>query len=296
MWLIKRIGSNNKPATTYYRPMKKVATYCLLLLLSSSALAQIQQFSVMAGGSYYIGDLNENHFDKNTNLAFGLSYKKNDKNKRYAYRLHFMYGQVEAYDSQSEDPWKVNRNLDFKSNIFELGAILEVNFVKYEPGILEKRYQTPFLFFGIAGYNFKPKGLYNGKLYDLQALGTEGQNTSLNTADYYRLNQLAFPVGFGYKRNLTESLSFSIEYGARILLTDYLDDVSRNYVNPTGLANESGILTPILADKTLQQLGDRNIGVNRGNSTDRDWYFFTAVSLSWNVGKRPQCEQNFEEK
>ena len=79
-------------------------------------------------------------------------------------------------------------------------------------------------------------------------------------------------------------------------VTDYLDDVSKNYVNPTTLANEAGILTPLLADKSTSQIGDRNIGANRGNSPSRDWYFFTAVSLSWNVGKKPDCETSFEEK
>jgi hypothetical protein len=276
--------------------MKNLVLYCFIALLSSSAMAQTQQFSFLLGGSYYIGDLNKKHFDKNTNLALGLSYKKNHKNLRYAYRLHFMYGKIEAYDYQSDYAWERNRNLDFKSTVLELGAILEVNFVKYKPGSLTKKYQTPFLFFGIAGYNFKPKGMYNGKWYDLQALGTEGQNTSANTADYYKLNQIAFPVGFGYKKNLTEKLSFSIEYGARILVTDYLDDVSRNYVNPSTLANESGVLTPILADKSTSQLGDRNIGVNRGNSPARDWYFFTAFSISWNVGKKQECDTSFEEK
>ena len=56
------------------------------------------------------------------------------------------------------------------------------------------------------------KGLYNGKWYDLQALGTEGQNTSANTSNYYRLNQIAIPVGFGYKKNINKKWSIKHQH------------------------------------------------------------------------------------
>lgn len=279
--------------------MKNLLTACLMMLFCTANFSQSEEFGVWLGSSFYLGDLNptiNKNFHKNVNPALGILYKRNHRNLRYSYRLHFMYGKVEAYDYQSEDAWQTNRNLNFQTTVLELAAILEVNFVKYKVGEIYKDFQTPFLFFGVAGYNFKPKGLYNDKWYDLQALTTEGQETSLNTAKKHKLNQLAIPVGIGYKVNVNENLSFAMEAGARILFTDYLDDVSKKYVNPTTLAQEAGVLTPILADKSTEQVGDRNIGQNRGNSELNDWYFFTGFTFTYTFNKKSECDQRFMRK
>lgn len=275
--------------------MKKTLIIFITVLGFISSFSQSEEFSIFAGGTYYIGDINPNkHFDQNTNPAIGFMYKRNDRNFRYAYRLQFMYGMIEAYDHQNDDPWMQNRDLNFRTPILELAAIMEVNFMKYRPGQIRKLSETPYLFFGIAGYNFRPKGLYNDKWYDLQALGTEGQNTSVNTDGYYKLNQIALPVGFGYKKNLNKKWTFSIEYGVRILFTDYLDDVSKQYVSPDVLATEAGILSPILADRSYKQVGDRNIGHNRGNSTQRDFYFFGGMTLSFTFKEPDPCKPPVE--
>lgn len=276
--------------------MKKLLFSLVIVVLTNAAYTQVEEISIFAGGSYYIGDLNYRHLDQNTNPALGIMYKRNDRNLRYVYRLQFLYGKIEAYDIQSNDVFKRYRNLNFSSTILELSALLEVNFFKYKPGVLHKQNKTPYLFFGIAGYNFKPKGLYNDSWYDLQALNTEGQNTSANTDKPYKLNQIAFPMGLGYKVNVTENFTFGIEYGARLLFTDYLDDVSKKYVDPTILANEAGVLSPILADPSYEQIGTDNVGNNRGDSRLKDWYFFTGVTLTWRFNKKEDCDTRFEKK
>lgn len=269
------------------------------MLFCQHSFSQSEEFGIWLGTASYFGDLNptiNKNFYKTINPALGIMYKRNHRNLRYSYRLHFMYGKVEAYDYQSEDAWQQNRDLNFYTTILELGAIMEVNFVKYKVGEMKKQNQTPFLFFGLAGYNFKPKGLYKDSWYDLQALSTEGQETSLNTSDKYKLNQLAIPVGVGYKVNVTENLSFAFEMGARILFTDYLDDVSKKYVDPGGLQEEAGILSPILADKSKEQVGDRNIGHDRGNSELKDWYIFTGFTFSYSFNKGDECTRAFSRK
>ena len=277
--------------------MKKIILYLLISFAGTISFSQSQEFGLFLGSSYYLGDLNPNiHVGKNNNPALGLIYRMNHINNRYSLRLHFMYGEVEAYDFQSEDDWQKNRNLDFSSNIFELGAIFEVNLWQYELGNMNRNQYSPFLFVGIAGFNFKPKGYLGETWYELQPLGTEGQGTSLSEEEPYKMNQIAIPMGIGYKSNITESMSFSIEWGARLLFTDYLDDVSGNYVDPTVLANESGVLTPELADRSLEQLDGNNVGANRGNSSLNDWYFFTGFTLTYSFGKRTECGSLFRNK
>jgi hypothetical protein len=277
--------------------MKFILLFILSFLVGFQSFSQSEEFGMFFGTSYYIGDLNPNkHFDQNMNPALGIMYKRNDINMRYAYRFHFMYGKIEAYDIQADDPWQRNRNLNFSSTVLEIAAIIEVNFMKFRPGNVTKLNQTPYLFFGIAGYNFRPQGLYNDRWYDLQALGTEGQGTSENPNRPYRLNQFAIPIGFGFKKNLNQDWAFAIEYGARILFTDYLDDVSGKYANPTVLADEAGVLTPILADRSYQQDIPNNVGADRGNSLLKDWYFFAGITLSYSFNKGDECTNAFKRK
>ena len=279
------------------RTMKKIFLYLIISIFALNSFSQSQEIGLFLGTSYYLGDLNRNeHIGKNNNPAFGVLYKLNHRNNRYSLRLQFLYGKIEAYDFQSKNEWQQNRNLNFSSNIFELGAIFEVSLWEYEVGNVHENQFSPFLFIGVSGFNFKPKGRYNGNWYELQPLGTEGQGTSLNKSEPYKLNQLAIPMGIGYKSNITSNFSFSIEWGARLLFTDYLDDVSKKYVNPTVLANEAGILTPDLADRSISQLGDRNIGVNRGNSNLNDWYFFTGFTFTYSFGKIDECGRTFRRK
>ena len=277
--------------------MKKIFLYLVISLLGITNYSQSQEFGLFLGTSYYLGDLNPTvHIGKNNNPALGVIYRINHINNRYSLRLHFLYGEVEAYDFQSKDDWQVNRNLNFSSNIFELGAIFEVTLWDYEVGNIKRNQFSPFLFIGLAGFNFKPKGYYNDSWYELQPLGTEGQGTSLNPEDPYSLNQISIPMGIGYKSNITRQLSFSIEWGARLLFTDYLDDVSGNYVNPTILGNQAGILTPELADRSNSQIGINNIGANRGNSSLNDWYFFSGFTLTYSFAKGTECKNNFKRK
>jgi hypothetical protein len=108
---------------------------------------------------------------------------------------------------------------------------------------------TPYVFFGVAGYLHNPQGKapatdlqgnalpQAGSWVDLRPLGTEGQYSNLATTDVnygvkpYSLLQMAIPFGFGARFRLNEVWDLSVDYGIRYTFTDYLDDVSGNYVS-----------------------------------------------------------------
>lgn len=274
--------------------MKIKIAIILFVLLSLGAKSQSDDLGIFLGASYYTGDLNPyGHFNQNTNPALGLVYRHNTRDNRMSFRLHGMYGKIEGYDHQSKNEFRKNRDLNFSSEIFELGAIWEVNFFEYELGNTSRNYFSPFLFMGVAYYHFDPHGLLNDDWYELQPLGTEGQNTTANSNDYYKLNQFSVPLGIGIKMNLSRTVGVAFEYGVRKTFTDYLDDVSKKYVNPDVLTNESGQLTSYFADRSYQQTGDRNIGTNRGTSELKDWYYFAGVSIRILINKATECGTNF---
>jgi hypothetical protein len=223
----------------------------------------------LLGGSYYMGDLNPRKHFNQTQPAFGIFYRF-APNYRYAFRAGFNYGEVRGDDSQSDDADQLQRNLNFKSQIYEFNALAEFNFLEYR--ISNDKYKfTTYLFLGLDVFQFRPQGQIRNYWTELQPLRTEGQ------AKPYKLVQVGIPFGIGAKMNVSKKVGIGFEWGPRKLFTDYLDDVSGTYPDPE--------LTPFLSDKA-KQFSDRsknagnNVNKQRGNPRTKDWYFFFGLTLT----------------
>lgn len=241
------------------------------------------ELGIMAGGSYYIGDLNQVHF-RNTNLAGQLFYRYNI-HTRLAYRLNFTYANVDASDAQSSRDVLVNRNLSFQSSIYELATGVEFTYLPFELG--NNRYWgTAYLIAEVGVSRINPKANYNGSLVELQPLGTEGQGTSASSKNNYSRTQLVVPLGVGCRITLTDNIGLNVEYGIRFMFTDYLDDVGNyRYADPLVIAAESGPIAADLSNRTLD--GTRN--GQRGNPTTRDWYTFFGAGINVRLGGKTGC-------
>ena len=200
-------------------------------------------------------------------------------------RANVSYGKVSASDAQSEDEGRKRRNLSFQSNIFEFGLTGELNIFGYEPEGLQRRF-SPYIFGGIAVFHFNPKTTYEGQLVELQPLGTEGQGMD-GFGEKYKLTQFAIPMGAGVKIAVTERLNIGLEAGVRKTFTDYLDDLSTDYVSYTQLLHNNGRLAAALGNRTGEYLGTEPVdvptGTQRGNPNVDDWYFIGGVTVSYNI-------------
>jgi hypothetical protein len=262
----------------------------LFLLFTTLSFSQRQnvlsrsELGIIAGGMYYIGDLNSFQHFQLTQPAGGIFYKFNI-NGRLAFRIEGAYGSVKADDQLSKDATLKNRNLNFTTTIKEIGLGMEFNYFPFQIG--NKHYRgTGYIFAEIAYFQMDPSTTYEGQTYQLRTLGTEGQNTSLNSQKYYSQNQLALPIGIGFKYPIAKRLCIGTEYGIRYLFTDYLDDVaSDRYVDAGKLAVESSKLAAKLSNRSL----DQNPYGMRGSSSTRDWYFFFGLTLSMNLGNPDEC-------
>jgi hypothetical protein len=261
----------------------------LLACTSLSATAQVSELGITGGVSYYIGDLNPTrHYPKHTHLAGGLMYRYNF-DQHYALRLQGLYGDLEAYDSESTDSLQLLRNLNFRTVVFEASAVLEINFFKYRGISRDSRSWTPFIFGGLAYFHTNPKGKLNDNWYELQPLGTEGQGTSVGGARY-SLNQFCIPFGAGLKFALSPKLDLQMEWGLRRTYTDYIDDVGGTYADNTALLEEAGPLTALLADPGPLRNTGYDTGRARGDSQTRDWYQYTGITLSLLLSRFTECD------
>lgn len=242
------------------------------------------EFGLMLGGSYYIGELNPNGNPMESKLAFGALYRYN-VHSRMALRANVMYGQVQGYDSHSKLAFNKNRNLDFQSKMYEVGAGVEFNYFPFQIG--HERYKgTPYLLAEIALFHMNPTSKYNGEKIELQSLGTEGQGSSLSSRGNYSKTQISFPIALGVKFSIGKNIALNFEYGIRKTFTDYLDDVSAaRYVDPVQLAAENGPLAASFSNKSLN--GARI--AKRGNPGTKDWYSFYGIMVTFRLGRKDVC-------
>jgi hypothetical protein len=259
--------------------MKK--TLCFLLALCGSLAMSAQktnEIGLYLGGSYYIGELNPTgHLNSLTRPAAGIVYRHN-----FGYRFSIagsaLFGSVQGIDARTSSFEQQQRNLSFRSRIYELAARCEFNFIEYQIGNDHHQF-TPFLFAGIAVFNFNPKASFGNQWVALQPLRTEGQSKG------YLRTQLSIPFGAGFKMNLARRIGLVIDWGMRKTFTDYIDDVSTVYADPAALA-ANGAAAVALADRSLTPAD--NVGRQRGNPRNKDWYCFCGLTLTFQLSEKPK--------
>lgn len=272
--------------------MKKLL-FVLLALISTNSYAQKSlEFGVSLGATSYLGDLKPETFRLNQNsFALGLQSKLN-LNSLLAARVALNYGTIKGDDALTDRTDLMARNLSFRSRIIEMALIGEFNFLHFSKHPLNKSDRnyykfSPYLFGGVALFNFNPETKYNGRWYDLQPLGTEGQDVPNSNVESYNLTQISIPIGAGFKYQLDRNIIISYEIGWRKTFTDYLDDVSGNYYDLNEIRKTNGNLAAELAyrgDELPGNNGDAR-GV-RGNPENKDWYIMSNVTFSYKLFRR----------
>lgn len=236
--------------------------------------------------------------------------------KDVAVRGNLSYGYVAGSDAYTDEMYRSNRNIHFRSPIWELAVQGEYYFLRaYQVGARYRRVTrargwlgynfSAYAFLGVGGFYFNPQGYfdksnYNGTIpeadlpdngwYNLRPLRTEGQGY-FPTRDQYSVVSVCVPFGIGAIFVINRHLAIGLEYGFRKTWTDYIDDVSRTYVDPAIYhdmfeGNPQKIaLAEYFSNPTNGTLG-ANVtapGQQRGNPHNDDSYMFTLITLFYNV-------------
>jgi hypothetical protein len=250
---------------------------------------------------------------------------------RYTLEGRYMYGVLKGSDTESADKsdaengiYRYQRNLSFRNRIHELSLVAYFDLFENQSTYISRVKWTPYVYVGVAGFYHNPQAQVPdkdvngialpeaGQWIDLQPLGTEGQYATLAAGDVnfgikpYSLIQFAIPFGIGARFRINEVMDFWADIGFRYTFTDYLDDVSANYVDLGVLKDEvtralsyrSGELN--LQGVTLETYASAGDGKNyttlpgygreqrdniRGNKKENDIYMVTSLKLTYILGK-----------
>jgi len=233
-------------------------------------------------GKSFLKDLNTGNTEPEGSVFGSIAYKN-----ALVLRTEMVWGVVKANDkvlqSVKESTFgRYDRNLSFRSTIFEVSLVTEIHPVYFKRYRLHEKLPrvSPYLLGGIGYFIFNPMAKLTNTWVELRPLHTEGQGF----AEYpdrkeYKLKQINFPVGGGIKFKISEQVNFSTECVYRILNTDYLDDVSTNYIDPNVFKKyfDGPKLADVLAlndrQKEIDPAHTTTVGDIRGNPKKNDAYF-----------------------
>ena len=266
------------------------------------------------GPTFFLGDLGGHagygtHFIKDINLeltkmmkgVFISAYPNDWLGIRVAAQYTYVAGRDDIINTNGvNELWRKQRNLDFKSDIWEIYGAIELfpTMIFNRNGDYDPRFK-PYGFIGVGIFHFDPMGSItdasgNKTWYKLHPLHTEGEGF----AEYpdkkpYSLTQMNIPMGVGLKTKISERVTLSPELLYRKTFTDYIDDVSTTYIDPAlfdrYLSPQDAAIARQISDKTF---GIVTPGVNRyapgtqrGNSKNMDAYFSFVLKLGIKLGE-----------
>ena len=176
---------------------------------------------------------------------------------RVSLRGTFSYGRIKGDDSKSADyqPLNVNRlyrNLSFRNQIYEFKFDVVIDLFENSRRFSKRPDYTPYMFVGLAYFHHNPQGQNaNGDWVNLKDLHTEGQGLPGGPKNYSR-NQIAIPLGVGFRYKLSKQWDIAFDIGWRFTLTDYLDDVGGTYYDKEALTKAYGDESRMMSDKSYQ--------------------------------------------
>ena len=222
-------------------------------------------------------------------VSIGMRYKLLQD---IAARSTLSFGYLHGDDNTTTEIYRRYRNLRFRSPIIEWEADIQYSILRERIG---HRYNlrrvrgvkgykiNTYFFVGVALFWFNPQGKYNGKWYNLYPLCTEGEGL-IPTREKYSRVQISIPYGVGFKYSISRRWSIGLEFGPRKTFTDYIDDVSKTYVDPQILAENCGPLAAELADPSSKEHPNWTApGQQRGDAKDKDSYMFMTLNLTYKL-------------
>ena len=259
----------------------------LFTTAQQEAVVQEGEFGVGIGAAHYFGDLNTRAHLNRPKFAATAFFRKNFGNY-IAVRVGASFAQLgysDIYNDHNE--YMQKRNLSFNSNVWELALQGDFNFFRFMPG--EPGYNfTPYVTFGVGVFNYDPFAMLQNQKHFLRPLNTEGQGTTLYP-DRKPYGSMAFsiPFGAGVKYCINDRINVGFEIVHRVTGTDYLDDVSKTYVDPSvfpTLPNGGPSPAYLLHDRSYE-LGEP-IGLpgrQRGVQTQKDQFATAIFYISFNL-------------
>jgi hypothetical protein len=237
--------------TRYYT----IVLTAVLFLQGLWVCAQQYEVGMGLGAGTYTGDIIR-RLDPTQLGIQGTLFGRRNFDNAWSLRAGLSVSRLNAADSiRPIDPVALVRDAYFTGTMVEASATMEFHFLDYMNHQSPSRF-SPFGFFGLGVATFFGNG---------QAYAADPQPGS------YRVSSAILPFGMGIKYKLRDRLLLSIEGGAKATFSDFLDKIGDDPNAIPRFRTDPGTGNPTV---------DPN-SINFGNRSDRDWYYFLGVTISY---------------
>jgi hypothetical protein len=195
-------------------------------------------------------------------------------------------------DKYSEEAIRNARSLHFRALAIELQQRLEFIFYSTEkfgarynlPGskVKKNRNEQYYVFGGLGMCYFNPQAQFkDGNWVNLRPLKTEGQKKA------YSPVTLTIPFGLGFRVGVGRSYRVGLEVSYVKTFSDYMDDVSTVYADPTSFSTETAAYfsNPAIGNPWFAP------GNQRGDSKHKDAYYHLNLIITKNITYRDYGRQ-----
>lgn len=205
------------------------------------------ELGIGVGATTYKGEISPNYHFANNRPAANIFYKR-DVSPALVLRGGLLLGLMRAKDENVNRPLNQYRRADMITNLIELSAGIEYNFLNYYDQRRRTRW-TPYFFLNAAITNFNNKVVL--------------QNNTIKPFENGFV--LAIPLGIGFKYALSRHWNLGLEAGARKTLLKTGDKV--DYFNKKAHESNPPEELPFT------------------NPYDNDWYYYSGLSISYTFYK-----------
>jgi hypothetical protein len=265
-----------------------------------------------AGSSHYIGDLLPvgglitagaqatrwnvganitRHLSPNFSASLGLNYIRIAGDDNY-------FPAVGSWDANSF------RNLHFRNDIKEMSLVGIYEIGGNPENNLKRNVVSPYVYLGVSGFLHSPDARElaqvdgSGNPVHGSWLSEKGESLQnyLNEGVEYSLFGVSIPFGVGVRYKLNNSLDLGFDFGYRIALTDYLDDVTdiRESVVPGSFPGARMLYTrrdgeTFAANTLVNRLPIGPVLTAPKISTGPDQYFTTQIRIIYHLRNKIDC-------
>jgi hypothetical protein len=183
----------------------KRAFAILVIMISVALSAQAQDYKFDVGGgvgmSGYLGDANKGNMWSKPGYSVGGVFRY-VINSRMAVKANLLTASISGDSAGEENVYPGGQTFNFKSQLYDLGAQFEFNFLNFGIGskYLKLKRLSPYL--------------------------TVGLGVTLATNDLKNAFTVNIPMGVGLKYKIKERLNLGLEFTMRKSLSDNLDGLS----------------------------------------------------------------------
>ena len=181
------------------------------------------ELALLAGGTIFTGTIsNPSLLNNEMNILFGVNINYTMYSNLSA-GLTIMSSKLSNSDANSSNNEQIARGMSFITSILGISPSLNFDFVDNRLYTKARKFR-PSIGAGFDFISFTPTGMFKGKLYNLQTLGTGGQFLD-STKKAYSTMAMGYFLNLKLKYQFSRFNSVGVFFTYHQSLSDYLDDV-----------------------------------------------------------------------